>query len=213
MFDELFEKCIPVNEEKTSPESDEKIRKILAEKINTPLQIKEDKLMKHISISKTIISAAAVAALGALSMVGASADNISDITYKSADGKDLGAVAYQFSSDNAIISDVGTVDIGAGTITIDGETQPISVNKLVDGVVINYVADGTDPGNTVLQINSDDVTNVTTKGIELGSMKYNEDGLGGYTLTNADGEVINVTVNADGSTDINAEINYLYYEF
>lgn len=213
MFDELFEKCIPVNEEKTSPESDEKIRKILAEKINTPLQIKEDKLMKHISISKTIISAAAVATLGALSMVGASADNISDITYKSADGKDLGAVAYQFSSDNSIISEVGTVDIGAGTITIDGETQPISVNKLVDGVVINYVADGTDPGNTVLQINSDDVTNVIAKGIELGSMKYNEDGLGGYTLTNADGEVINVTVNADGTNDINAEINYLYYEF
>lgn len=131
MFDEFFDKCVLENEVQTSSEFTDKIKERLSKKLHTPKASKEDNLMKHINIAKTVISAAAVASLGALSMIGASADSVSTLAYTSADGKELGSVAYEVSSENGTLSEVGTVNIDDFNV------------KEVDDAVIRYVdADG-----------------------------------------------------------------------
>ncbi len=140
MFDEFFDKCALEDEVQTSPEFNDKIKEKLSKKLHTPASVKEDNLMKHINIAKTVISAAAVAALGAVSMIGASADNISELTYTPADGKDLGSVAFQVSSEDGTLSEVGTVNLDDFNV------------KEVDDAVIRYVdADG----NSATKISKD----------------------------------------------------------
>ncbi len=127
MFDEFFDKCALENEVQTSSEFTDKIKEKLSKKLHTPASSKEDNLMKHINIAKTVISAAAVAALGAVSMLGASADSVSTLTYTSADGAELGEVAFEVSSENGTLSEVGTVNIDDFNV------------KEVDDAVIRYV--------------------------------------------------------------------------
>lgn len=126
MFEEFFENNCPKGE-KISRESTERIKSSLREMTGKlpPKHEQEDKLMKRINITRTIISAAAVAALGAIS-IGVSADSIP-------------------TSENTLPDNNG--EISAPAIPAEVETPAAEVqtntetpddNSAIDGVTLTF---------------------------------------------------------------------------
>lgn len=157
MFEEFFGNCVPEDEESVSHEFSERIQSALLERIHTPEQKQEESIMTKTKTIRTMLLAASVAALGAVTTAGASAVSAVDentekkpittlVAYMdSADGAALGDVVYSVEGGDAVVTGTYTVDLSDAEIK-DGETITI---QFVDGTLKDSIAANVEYGEIV----------------------------------------------------------------